>query len=233
MCVFLAFGVFAFWPSSNEPEYNGKTLTHWLEISASRRYDKRWPQAEEAVRHIGTNALPWLIKWAHNERPDWQTKTAQSKVWRFLPRQLYRVVCNSEFQAIWADEGFRILAPTSPRVSAELERLMDVWPERPAIHGMVALYNLGPGGLPIFLNVATNPTRPAPLRCVALKEIGNIFSRSRTNATPNLPTNTLPIVPGLLRCLEEPDPTVRAAVTNALRLIAPEVLTNRTTEVSR
>lgn len=216
----------AFWPRTNEPKYNGKTLTQWLEISASRRYDKRWPQAEDAVRHIGTNALPWLVKWAHNERPDWQVKTAQSKVWRVLPRQLYLVVYNREFQTTWAMEGFRILAPTSPHVSAELERLMDGFPKRPAVRAWVTVHKLGPAGLPIFFNVATNRAKPAVLRCAVIAEIGDVLSRERTNATPNLPTNNLPIVPGLLRCLEEPntDATVRAAVTNALRVIAPEVL---------
>lgn len=225
--VLLAIGVVAFWPRDNEPKYNGKTLTAWLVISASRRSDNRWPQAEDAVRHIGTNALPWLIKWAHYDQPAWQSKTAQSKVWRVLPRQLYRVVYNREFQTIWAMEGFRILAPTSPQVSAELERLMDGFPgRRPAVRAWVMVYGLGPAGLPISFNVATNRTKPAVLRCAVIDEIGAVFSRARTNLSPNLQTNDLPIVAGLVQCLEEPgsDPTVRVAVTNALRIIAPEML---------
>jgi hypothetical protein len=221
-------GVVVFWPKDNEPKYNGKTLTAWLKISASRRYDNRWPQAEEAVRHIGTNALPWLTKWISYDRPSWQDKTAQWKAWRVLPRQLYVLVYNREFQTTWATEGFRILAPTSPQVSAELERLMDAFPKRPAVRAWVIVHNLGPAGLPIFFNVATNRTRRASLRCAALWEIGDVFSREGTNAAPNLPTNNLPIVPGLVRCLEQPDsdPTVLAAVTNALLIIAPDALTN-------
>jgi hypothetical protein len=223
----VATGVVALWPRDNEPKYNGKTLTAWLEISRSRRYDNRWPQAEDAVRHIGTNALPWLIKWTHYDRPTWQDKTAQSKVWRFLPRQLYRTVYNREYQTILAMEGFRILAPTSPQVSAALERLMDGFPERPAVRAWVTVHNLGPAGLPISFNIATNRTKPAVLRCAVIDEIGVVFSRERTNAAPNLPTNDLPILPGLLQCLQDDsDPTVRVAVTNALLIIAPEVLTN-------
>ncbi len=228
MCVFVGTGLVAFWPRDNEPKYNGKTLTKWLEISASRRYDNRWPQAEDAVRHIGTNALPWLTKWISYDRPTWQDKTAQSKVWRVLPRQLYVLVYNSEFQTTWAMEGFRILAPTSPEVSDELERLMDGFPRRPAVRAWVTVHNLGPAGLPISFNVATNRTRPAALRCATIDEIGNVFSSQRTNAAPNLPTNNIPIVPGLVRCLEEVngEATVRAAVTNALLKIAPDALTN-------
>jgi hypothetical protein len=225
-CVLVGIGVVAFWPRDNEPKYNGKTLSQWLEISRSRRYDNRWPQAEDAVRHIGTNALPWLTKWMSYDRPNWQDQTAQWKVWRFLPQQLYRLLYNQEYEAMFAEEGFRILAPTSPPVSSELERLMDGLPERPAMRALVTVLNLGPAGLPIFFNVATNCTRPALVRCAALEEIGSVFSSERTNAALNLPTNNLPIVPGLVRCLEEPnsDPKVRAAVTNALHKISPEVL---------
>ena len=226
LSVLVSIGAVAFWPSDNEPKYNGKTLTEWLEISASRRYDNRWPQAEDAVRHIGTNALPWLTKWISYNRPTWQDKTAQWKIWRILPRQLFVLVYHREFQTIWAAEGFRILAPTSSQASAELERLMDGFPERPALRAFATVHRLGPAGLPIFFNVTTNRTKPAMLRCAAIQGIGHVFSSQKTNATPNLSTNNLPIVAGLVRCLDEPggDPTVRDAVTNALRIIAPEML---------
>jgi hypothetical protein len=222
----LAICVVTFWPHDNEPKYNGKTLTQWLEISRSRRYDNRWPQAEDAVRHIGTNALPWLTKWISYETPKWQNQTAQWKVWRFLPRQLHSLVYDRDFQVMCAMEGFRILAPTSPQGSAELARLMDGWPSRSATRALVTVFDLGPSGLPIFFNMATNRTAPPPLRCAALQGIEFVFSGQKTN-TANFSTNTIPLIPGLVRCLEEPDPTIRAAAANTLRTIAPDVATNR------
>lgn len=103
---------------------------------------------------------------------------------------------------------------------------MDGFPERPAVRAWVTVDSLGPAGLPIFFNVATNRTRPAVLRCAVIDGIVDVFFRAI--AAQNFPTNNLPIVPGLLQCLQEPDsdPTVRAAVTNALFRIAPEVVTN-------
>jgi len=224
-CVLLGIGVVAFWPSDNEPKYNGKTLSQWLEISRSRRYDDRWPQAEDAVRHIGTNGLPWLTKRMNYDRPPWQDKTAQWKVWRIL-WPLYRLVYNREFESIWAMEGFRILAPTSPQVSGELARLVDGWPKRPSQRALFTVFDLGPAGLPILFNIATNRTALAPLRCAALERIESVFSSQRTYTAPNLATNDRAIVPGLVQCLDErdSDPTVRAALTNALQIIAPEVL---------
>jgi hypothetical protein len=161
------------------------------------------------------------------ERPAWQDKTAQWKVWRFLPRQLYSLVYNREYQSIWAAEGFRILAPTSPQVSKELARLIDTWPERPGIRALVTAMNLGPTGLPIFFNMATNRAAPAPLRCAALSGIQFVFSGQGTNTAANFSTNNIPLIPGLVQCLEEPDPTIRAAVASTLRAIAPDVATNR------
>src|SRR5271165_4964166 len=51
---------------SREPSYQGQSLRYWLE-----QYEYRFGQnpadparreAEDAIRHIGTNALPYLLK---------------------------------------------------------------------------------------------------------------------------------------------------------------------------
>src|SRR6266481_4935661 len=49
---------------ASEPRYNGRSLSRWLKIerdSMSATVTGN-PEAEDAVRHIGTNALPYLIK---------------------------------------------------------------------------------------------------------------------------------------------------------------------------
>src|SRR5947208_533266 len=57
--------VFLVWLGKLEPEYQGKTLSEWLHSPDS---DSRETQAV-AVRAIGTNALPWLLKWIQKDRP--------------------------------------------------------------------------------------------------------------------------------------------------------------------
>jgi hypothetical protein len=217
--------VVAIWPGEREPEYNGKKLSEWLQI-CTRPSDDRWLQAEDAVRHIGTNGLPWLIKWMEYESPKWKGETASWKVWRILPRQLYRLVYSKEFQSLQAEEGFRILAPTSTQISAELACLLDEWPRKSSHRALMTVGHLGPAGLPILFKVATNRTALATLRCAALEEIGLVCAKERTKAEQNLSTNNIPLVPGLVRCLEEPEPNIRVAVTNALLKITPEVLMN-------
>src|SRR4051812_12829515 len=51
------------WPrGEREPEYQGKKLSEWIG-------DEGNPRQADAVRHIGTNALPFLIGWIRYETP--------------------------------------------------------------------------------------------------------------------------------------------------------------------
>jgi len=69
-----------------EPKYDGRTLSEWIKGAAPRRSpDPEQTRAIEAVRHIGTNALPCLIKWiGAKPPPDWQLKLTTANLW--LPR---------------------------------------------------------------------------------------------------------------------------------------------------
>src|SRR5690242_18039035 len=48
-----------------EPVYRGKALSVWLQTysrsSSSGRHSREWNEADDAVRHIGTNCLPVLL----------------------------------------------------------------------------------------------------------------------------------------------------------------------------
>ena len=59
--------IWALWRAlRSEPTYGGKPLTSWLQqhAEASASGDKRaGDQAENAIGHIGTNALPTLLLW--------------------------------------------------------------------------------------------------------------------------------------------------------------------------
>ena len=75
------------WPREREPEYNGKRLSEWLVLyheqidveGADFRSELR--DEAEAVHHIGTNALPWLLRWVRYEPPAWRIK-----VYSFMKR---------------------------------------------------------------------------------------------------------------------------------------------------
>src|SRR5215510_13709512 len=61
-----------------EPEYNGRKLSEWVDdynrdawYSSYRKFHSQ-VAAEEAIKHAGTNALPWLLEWIQYEPPLWR-----------------------------------------------------------------------------------------------------------------------------------------------------------------
>src|SRR5437899_9216148 len=86
--------VVAVWPGEKEPEYQGKKLSEWVEYAVHERprntqveqYVYALGLAKDATRAIGTNGLPYLIKWIQHERPGW--RNMGSKAYGQLPRPL-------------------------------------------------------------------------------------------------------------------------------------------------
>jgi hypothetical protein len=82
LCVLiLAFLAFRFFTDKPEPRYQGISLTAWLCTYDSYFSSTNFPtmaqmdQAADAVRHIGTNALPFLLRWLSDEPAPWRRKT--------------------------------------------------------------------------------------------------------------------------------------------------------------
>ena len=72
----LVFVLWALLARNREPSFQGRSLTQWLTICQMRWPDGVKPnqieQAEQAVRHIGTNALPHYLKCIAYEPAPWQ-----------------------------------------------------------------------------------------------------------------------------------------------------------------
>jgi len=50
------------WPREREPEYQGKKLSEWLELGwLSHRGSVEQEEASDAIRHIGSNSVPYLV----------------------------------------------------------------------------------------------------------------------------------------------------------------------------
>src|ERR1051326_970456 len=73
------------WPSEPEPSYKGKKLSQWLREYSLPRYGNPEPtEAAEAIRHIGTNGIPYMIKWMRSTPSPWRVRLA-SKIRRSSP----------------------------------------------------------------------------------------------------------------------------------------------------
>lgn len=129
-CVLVAICVIAFWPGEAQPEHEGKKLSQWLTLQYARPQD-----ATKAVRAIGTNGLPFLIKRMEYEFPAWRINLLRAV--KKLPDWTQNAwinghvifptdVWNRSAEALFA---FRLLGTEASPAVPELARLMHDKPE--------------------------------------------------------------------------------------------------------
>jgi hypothetical protein len=152
--------VVAFWPGEREPEYSGKKLSEWL-IEGPFVYDGprsgMEQEAMEAVRHIGTNALPYLLRWMRYERPPWKDRL-YALLMKFPNKGPLRAAGRPAVLASFAPVAFKSLGAAAAPAVPELVRLMNDSKALPVVQDNAAwvLANLGSNGLPALLSVITN-----------------------------------------------------------------------------
>jgi hypothetical protein len=154
-----------------EPKYQGHTLSQWIKESAPHRSpDPQTTKAVEAMRQIGTNGLPWLIKWIGAKEPaGWQlraTRAGRLPRWvrlRLLP-SLFGINSYNLHRRLALD-GFLLLgSDAAPAVPDLLQIIASSSNSSPASG---ALDCIGIAGLPAALNVLTNRANSIDLRLAA------------------------------------------------------------------
>src|SRR6266851_1788528 len=73
-----------FFSPEREPSYQGRSLSQWLEVTG--QFSPEGTPVDEAIRHIGTNALPCLFRWIRGKPPPCSRLVESGKVpqWFFL-----------------------------------------------------------------------------------------------------------------------------------------------------
>jgi len=192
-------GVAAFWPRERGPKYQGKKLSDWI------RYDgkphgseciviwqgpapdghKFWtyasPRGEDAVRHLGTNAIPSLVKWVAYKKAGWKTKAAAAytkRPSRLVPNsmQSWLEYSGRERLADGAAAAFMVLgkdaASAAPELASVLSRTSNY---ETAERLILCLACIGPGarqGLPTLKALAADRegdhrlTAAAAIECI-------------------------------------------------------------------
>ena len=124
--ILLVIGAVAIWPEEREPEYKGKKLSECLRIlRISNTTLEAQREAMLAVRAIGTNAMPQLLKWLRYERPAWKDRAAAA--YKKFPRALVASSLDSwlmsgkaEVRADAAMNCFQFLGPEAAPAVPEL-----------------------------------------------------------------------------------------------------------------
>jgi HEAT repeat protein len=197
------------WPWQREPEYKGLTLSKWAE---ARPGDSRG--ATEAVRQMGTNALPWLVKWVVNEPlSPWQSKVL--KIVAKFPTRMgggYAQKSLSGFErqrrARLAWDGLHFLGPDARAAVPDLVKMAS--DSRYAQSGKTAvtiLSGIGEEAVPGLLAILRKPQAPGRRSAIGY---------FHTTHTGDLGTNKNAAADALVLCLEDIDWHTRGDAAMAL-----------------
>jgi hypothetical protein len=210
-----------------EPIYKGQPLSYWVWVLGGPSYSSMMPhdptdiieggpEAKEALEHIGTNAIPFLLRWIGGEPAPLPAPGIFSQPDHVPPASRQQADHapwgTSSVQSEGAMQAFRILGPAARPAIPELARLV----AKDALLALPALVAIGPEAAPVLLTMATNKAYASFSRGGAL---GAAVSLMGTNAQALLPL--------LLQYAEEGDQWLAVPAVRALGAVGagrPEAL---------
>ena len=191
----MIFGVFLFWDNqaihkvtsvvSVEPTYEGQNLTYWIEHWYDQK-ERPNHKFEQAVRTMGTNAVPYLIQWI--------TQTNRTNAdWDRMSRSL---------------DGFEILSSVASPAIPDLVKALGRGGNLPAW----ALGNIGTNAIPALTNRLLDLDSSAhPIKKLISQFFSSGNQRENLYVARNIfcalsfyGTNARPAVPALIAYLQNP-----------------------------
>ena len=189
-----------------EPSYDGRSLSEWVHVCSCRKperptYDER-EKAAQAIRHIGTNAIPTLLRWISYD-PSQARKTSLALL-RHLPKALQpQFLWEREARAFETQVAFYTLGTAARSAIPALTHLaITSSGEERVYYCSRALSYIGPEALPAMLTITSNPqgkARACPLPMLF------IFRTEARSA-----------VPFLVACLNDKEDAVACAAAEVL-----------------
>jgi HEAT repeat protein len=189
---------------ANEPTYGGQSLSYWLE-RLWHSDDKVRLEAEAAIRSMGTNAVPHLIRMLPERDAAWRIEFSQTwdRAGPLLLRSRSRL----------AAHGLGIIGPSAREAVPFLIQNMTNHPgsaSSPSPYEM-ALGDIGAASIRPLMQVLSHPD-PYLQTCAwsALRGLG---------------TNLIPVVPELITILNSSDADTRAKATYLLGYVSGDART--------
>lgn len=231
------------------PRYEGRSLRFWISIYGAKGYQHQTTPEQDAaalaIRAIGTNALPYLLKWIDHQ-PGKLNLYLQAKI-KMLPAWLFRRPLNwflksPDERRSHAIIAFEALGPMAAPAVPELNRLAcrtnGPGPNRRVLR---ALGCIGAPAMPAVLDFVTNsPFSMATSAFVPFDRLGTnalplitFFANQLGSSNLNsaiLSANYLGImriapeqtVPALISSLADPRPITKMSAALALRQFGPD-----------
>lgn len=176
ICVVAGTAAFVLVATMREPRFQGRSLTAWLRDFESDRPEARW-RAAEAVRQVGTNAVPFLIERLRYREPplppQWKLELQALLNKQSLVKFDIGRPANRRSQALAA------LDALGPEAKAGVPALEELLHENPPDHrAVLVIARLGPDAAPALTRALTNDQKVIRLGARACLEM--LQKRSET-----------------------------------------------------
>jgi hypothetical protein len=210
-CLLVAVATFALLTHQSEPSYQGLPLSAWLAISSGLAEGRSAASPDEfegdaAVRAIGTNAIPYLLKWIANKQPFW-TPAAYAVLPRPVWARVNRLFIVPAYErALGAEIAFDVLGTNAACAIPDLAAMTkdaDAAKARRAIHVLVGI---GPLAIPHLCAALRSPNQKYRDQ-IALAVGAMLAFGASTNEC----------LPQLIAALNDSNPEIRSAASTALR----------------
>jgi HEAT repeat protein len=221
---------------SREPRYAGRPLSFWVLAlePMSIGAQPSPPSAVRAIQHIGTNALPFALKWTQGGEPgQWRVRVAEfiSKISPTLTALGEHIVDNVNL-ANNTPELFAILGDRATPAIPELWRLAnDTNAPQTAFRALMCLAGVGTNALPQILAIMLNPKHPrqqdagAAAIFTSAENSNQLFLvESLMAASQIAPSQDARFPTALVQGLTNANPDIRQKAANAILQSAPELL---------
>lgn len=190
---------------AREPVVHGRPLSYWVLESVSNAPPYGPTGSVGNLSQMGTNAVPFLLKWISYDRPRWK-RTIWGIVKRYYPS--WQGSANQEPLANGAIQAFVQLGPDAAGAVPGLTKLLnDTNAPRCQWRALRALNTLGEIGLPGLLTVLTNQQALPQLRVNVSIELRKFEGDPR------------PAVEALKQALNDSNELIRVYVEGAIRFL--------------
>jgi len=225
-----------------EPTYQGKPLSYWLDgfVSGNPSPDK----ATEAVRQIGTNAIPTLLCLLRAEDSKFKLKLIQ------LSQKQHVINIKLKYAGTRQKEGFYGLLALGALAKSAVPALLEIYNEHRTgtydnfLETAALIANMGPAAadaVPRFVKATTDtnfqdrfnavltlsrirarPDLSVPALTASLRDPHETVRGTAALCLVDFGTNARSAIPEMTRLLADPDPDVRQDVAEAIKKIDPE-----------
>ncbi len=243
-----------------EPVYQGKRLSEWLALytPATNRYAYPPSQAaDEAVRSIGTNGIPTLLRMLRVRDSALTLKLLALAEKQHFVKIHYVQAVDRNIQARW---GFNVLGAEARDAVPALMKICQENRSPPSrwysVDALGALGQDAKVALPLLVTLASDTNAPDPMtqnvRLHAIAALGHIhaepqlvvpvLTKALSGQNRNVRLNAAfalgqfgpaakPAVPALFKLLGDQDPMLRAMVADTIKKIDPETAALRKAEL--